>query len=323
MIPHFHVRDELFPKGFSAFSATLPFFCTLFTPSAGAVGLIEIKIMSVLFSIITINRNNCDGLLRTIESVVAQTYADFEYIVVDGASTDGSAELLIQYKECITVGISEPDTGIYEAMNKGVRYATGRYCIFLNSGDLLADREVLGRLATLPLEADVVSGDAVMLNKKREVWKSPQQVSLLFFMREGSLNHQATLIKRTVLLSYPYDEKKRIVSDWKFFVEVLVIHSCSYQHIDMTIVQYDTTGISANSAFSLLVNKEIGDSLKELIPERILCDYEKMAVGDTPFMKFMIRISRNKKYAALLYHILYPLTKLYCRIFHKQLLRGL
>ena len=278
--------------------------------------------MPVLFSIITVNRNNRDGLLRTIESVVAQTYADFEYIVVDGASTDGSAELLVRYKEHITIGISEPDTGIYEAMNKGVRRATGRYCLFLNSGDLLADKDVLSRLAALPLEADVVSGHTILMGESRELWKSPCSVSLLFFMK-GSLSHQSTLIKRSLLLKYPYDEAKKIISDWKFTIETLVVHNCSYQAVDVVVSHYDKTGISSNPAFFALADREKNSALAEMVPSRILCDYKKLVEGDTPFMKLMVRISHNKKYARLVYALLYPVTKLYCCIFRKQLLHGL
>ena len=278
--------------------------------------------MSVLFSIITINRNNRNGLLKTIKSVVAQTYTNFEYIIIDGASTDGSTELLVQYKEYITVGISEPDTGIYEAMNKGVRHATGRYCLFLNSGDLLADKNVLMHLAALPLEADVVSGHTKLMNKSEDMWESPQSVSLLFFMK-GSLSHQSTLIKRSLLQKYPYDETKRIISDWKFTVETLVVHSYSYQAVDMVVSHYDKGGISSNPAFWAQADREKNSALTELIPSRILCDYKKLVEGDTPFMKLMVRISHNKRYAQLVYALLYSVTKLYCCIFRKQLLRGL
>ena len=84
-------------------------------------------------SIITVNRNNKDGLEKTIRSVIRQTSHDYEYIIIDGASTDGSPEIIRNYEENITYWISEPDTGIYNAMNKGIRKAQGDYCLFLNS----------------------------------------------------------------------------------------------------------------------------------------------------------------------------------------------
>ena len=95
-------------------------------------------------SVITINYNNRDGLERTIESVVNQTFKDFEYIIIDGNSSDGSKELFLSYKDKYSIrGVSEPDQGLYNAMNKGVDMAQGDYCIFMNSGDAFFDTGVL------------------------------------------------------------------------------------------------------------------------------------------------------------------------------------
>ena len=91
-------------------------------------------------SIITINYNNCEGLRRTIESVVNQTCRDFEYIIIDGGSTDGSVDVIKRYADNIDYWVSEPDKGIYNAMNKGIRMATGDYVQILNSGDMFVRR---------------------------------------------------------------------------------------------------------------------------------------------------------------------------------------
>ena len=112
-------------------------------------------------SLITINQNNAEGLRRTIESVVFQTYIDYEYIVIDGASTDESVNILKQYDNRITFWISEPDTGIYNAMNKGILKATGDYCLFLNSGDWLSDDRVLEEVFLHEITEDIVCGNAV------------------------------------------------------------------------------------------------------------------------------------------------------------------
>ena len=88
-------------------------------------------------SIITVNLNNCDGLQKTIDSVVGQTFTDYEWIVIDGGSMDGSRELIEQYADCLAYWCSEPDNGIYNAMNKGISRATGEWLLFLNSGDSL------------------------------------------------------------------------------------------------------------------------------------------------------------------------------------------
>ena len=98
-------------------------------------------------SIITINLNNAEGLRKTIPSVISQTYCDFEYIVIDGGSTDGSVDVIKKYADKLSYWVSEPDAGIYNAMNKGIRKAGGEYCQFLNSGDWLVAPDVTERMA--------------------------------------------------------------------------------------------------------------------------------------------------------------------------------
>lgn len=111
-------------------------------------------------SIITINYNNSIGLRKTIESVVSQTDNTFEYIIVDGGSSDGSVDIIKQYADKISQWVSERDGGIYNAMNKGVRMAHGEYIMFLNSGDILYDNNVIGHV--LPkLKADICVGNLV------------------------------------------------------------------------------------------------------------------------------------------------------------------
>src|SRR5574344_588656 len=111
-----------------------------------------------VISIITVNKDNCAGLKFTIDSVLCQTFKDYEWIVIDAASTDGSVELIKQYQEHISYWVSEPDGGIYAGMNKGILKATGEYILFLNSGDLLVNNEVLQSIVDLSLLGDVVLG---------------------------------------------------------------------------------------------------------------------------------------------------------------------
>lgn len=272
-------------------------------------------------SIITINYNNCLGLEKTINSIISQTYKDFEYIVIDGDSTDGSKNIINKYKSHITTSISEPDSGIYNAMNKGVHYANREYCLFLNSGDVLAYPNVLENLAVMTSHEDIITGSTVF-DDSEEVWISPEKVSLMTFLK-GSLSHQSSLIKRSLLLKYPYDESKKIVSDWKFCIETLILHNCSYKRYEGIISKYDKTGISSNPSFFNKANYEKDLSLKELLPPRIIDDYKALLNGETKFEKLMVCISHNKQYANLIFNILYPITKLYCKIFHKSLLKGL
>ena len=133
------------------------------------------------FSIITINLNNKAGLTKTIESVILQTYTDFEYIVIDGDSMDGSKAVIQQYQDKIDYWVSEPDTGIYQAMNKGIKVAQGEFLLFLNSGDCLVSDKILEAVAEsimVPFRADIYSGDLYLNNRKTDkLIESPTEVT--------------------------------------------------------------------------------------------------------------------------------------------------
>ena len=110
------------------------------------------------YSIITVNFNNKEGLRKTIESVIRQSFRDFEYIVIDGGSTDGSADILKEYDAQIDYWVSEPDKGIYNAMNKGIVQAKGEYLNFMNSGDYFYDNQVLQHVADYGYDTDFIVG---------------------------------------------------------------------------------------------------------------------------------------------------------------------
>ena len=121
-------------------------------------------------SIITVNLNNKDGLQKTIDSVISQTYKDFEWIIIDGGSTDGSKELIENYSDYVSYWVSEPDKGIYNAMNKGIKQSHGEYLQFLNSGDIFIEDNTLKQVVSQLVNEDIVFGYAVIINnntKKR------------------------------------------------------------------------------------------------------------------------------------------------------------
>ena len=140
-------------------------------------------------SIITINLNNRDGLQKTIDSVVSQTFRDFEWIVIDGGSTDGSKELIEQYADHFSYWVSEPDKGIYNAMNKGIKVAKGEYLQFLNSGDWLVDEKALERCFWHESKADIAYGDLWFCNgEEKERYKYPNKLTLKY-LYDFSLGH--------------------------------------------------------------------------------------------------------------------------------------
>ncbi|MBI4947160.1 MAG: glycosyltransferase [Bacteroidetes bacterium] len=214
-------------------------------------------------SIITVNLNNVDGLLKTIESVVEQTFSDYEYIVIDGGSIDGSVESIKKYADKIRYWVSEPDKGIYNAMNKGIKQAKGEYCLFLNSGDWLFEKDTLSNVFKKFPDQDIVYGN---LQTPKGTWTYPQKLtfSVFFF---SSIAHPATFIRKSLFDTYGYyNENYTIASDWEFFIIALVKNNCSYKHIDNTISCFEFGGMSTDEKYTVIRLKECEDILRKLFP---------------------------------------------------------
>jgi len=211
-------------------------------------------------SVITINFNNAEGLKKTIESVLAQDSADFEYVVIDGNSSDGSPQIVNIYKDSIAFALSEPDTGIYNAMNKGIRAAKGDYLLFLNSGDTLLENDTLTKVGRkIDGTKDLYYGNQIFLSNrsgKMEEWTFPEQLTFGFFI-DNSLPHQATFIRRSLFDTvFMYNESLKIASDWEFFMVAVCLKKATYEHIGMVVSEYDFTGISSNPNSYNLVQTE-------------------------------------------------------------------
>lgn len=277
-------------------------------------------------SIITINYNNAEGLRKTLASVAAQTFRDYEHIIVDGGSTDGSIEIIEAYasdvarsmSSCVPTGgdgcyaavygkdstpaegaqpfaqqditspkatqphkvrwLSETDSGIYNAMNKGIKMANGEYLLFLNSGDYLVDADTLSKVFQIAKDnIDVIYGDIKVVYNNQEIIKeSPDVVTFQYLYSNAIFHSGGSFIKKSLFVSYGlYDENLRIVSDWKFFVEIFILKNVSYQHINLILSVFDLCGISTEN--QELMMKERMLVLRDLFPERILLDYEKFS----------------------------------------------
>lgn len=167
-------------------------------------------------SIITIVYNNVRDIEYTIRSVMKQTYPNIEYIVIDGLSTDGTLDVLLKYKEEITTLVSEPDKGIYDAMNKGLALATGEYVLFLNSGDELYEDMTLEKVISSGDNADIYYGETKLIREDREVigdrrHKTPERFDWKSFKYGMNVCHQAIYIRRS--LTSPYDTQYKLSAD--------------------------------------------------------------------------------------------------------------
>jgi len=246
-------------------------------------------------SIITINFNNAAGLKKTIESVIAQTFTDFEYIVIDGASTDGSVALIKNHQTKITYWQSQKDKGIYQALNQGIKKAQGEYCLFLNAGDCLSSPFSLSQVFAHSNGADILYGDAKFIIDQQLFYiiKYPSTIDEKFLLNDN-LCHQTSFIKRRLFTQYGlYDESFQISSDWLFFLQTLLIHHCSAQHLPFVVSDYDLHGMS--STRTELVNQERETILKQVFSKEKLKFYRQHYISSQ--YKFRIRLIdrvRNK-----------------------------
>lgn len=259
-------------------------------------------------SIVTINYNNKDGLEKTIKSVLSQSYRGFEYIIIDGGSTDGSVEVIKEYASQIDYWVSEPDKGIYNAMNKGILQAHGKYLNFMNAGDCFHDTEVLNKIIPL-LKSDIVTGEESRL---RRIIK--KDITMFDFVK-GTISHQASFIRKKLFINHLYDENYKIVSDWKFFMEAIVFRHCSFKKIEVIVCDFDQTGIGA--IHPELNEKERAEVLMDLLPERVLKDYELLLSIDSPVLTLLPEFSRANGFQKLLYKVMVILIwtrKIYLKI---------
>lgn len=240
------------------------------------------------FSVITINYNDKIGLERTINSVINQTNDDYEYIIIDGESTDGSVDVIKRYANHITYWVSEKDKGVYNAMNKGVTQAHGDYLIFMNSGDRFHSPDVLDSFKEY--KEDIICGKVLKGNAPKPSGPRKSTITLVDLIR-GSLPHQAMFIKRELLIAHPYDENYKIMSDWKFCLETIIYGNCTFRACDTIVADYDTSGISTNS--NGLLPKERNMILQEMFPPRITVDYERFAPVDDELLDQSLLLTKT------------------------------
>lgn len=253
------------------------------------------------FSVITINYNNYEGLRSTIESVVQQIYTDYEYIVIDGGSTDGSVDLIREFQNRITYWVSEKDRGIYHAMNKGVIQSHGDYCIFMNSGDCFYNHEVLKIVSAKSPTEDVVVGKVAIDMQNHIISPPPKGDLTMYHLYSGSIPHQGSFIRTELLRKYPYDESLRISSDWKFFVQTMIIDNCIVRFIDEFIAKYDLNGFSSENPQLMREEKEI--ILKEFFPQRVIEDFRKMKASECLTQTLTPDLRNNYSIDKFLYRI--------------------
>lgn len=281
----------------------------------------------MVLTIITINYNNAEGLRKTLASVASQTYPHIEHIIIDGGSSDNSVEVIRGYESSLSnrlsplasrlKWLSEKDTGIYNAMNKGIRMATGDYIQILNSGDMLAAPDVTERMMAAlleikgyrlevkgsengeadtpasrlsPLASRLKDCPAIFYGNMIKEYPDGRRVkdtcgggdhtpeSFLYFYR-GTLNHDCAYIRRDLFEKYGlYNEQMKICSDWEWYVRAIVLGGEKTSYTDIDVTVFDMMGVSESGGKNrALIQQERRTYLESILPVAVLRDYDKYA----------------------------------------------
>jgi len=250
---------------------------------------------SPTLSIITVNFNNNSGLRETIQSIREQSFSDYEHIIIDADSTDGSKETIARYSAespYLSYWVSEPDKGIYDGMNKGIKQAKGEYIYFLNSGDFLFDSNVLTSISFDGTEYICGNMRMVYSDTEYEDIIPPEEIDGLHLLK-SFLPHPASFIHHSLFKNQEYRTDYKIISDWIHMVDNIVLKGCSYKHINLLISNFDSTGLSSTNG-SIGLN-ERNKWIKENLPARIYASLMELDSFSGSILGSIIPMVNKKK----------------------------
>ena len=247
------------------------------------------------FTIITVNYNNREGLEKTINSVISQNYKDYEFIIIDGGSTDGSRDVIRKYSSQISYWVSERDEGVYFAMNKGIEASQGEILNFMNSGDCFFDENTLASVAALDDSYDILVGRDYHFNEQTQQGFAsilPLRVSMITFFLE-TLPHQSAFFKRKLFENGDYNTSLRLCADWALYIEKIIKEGCKVVLTPLIICRREQGGISTTN--TELIKKERQKILNELLPKGAIQDYETLTSLDKSTVYKLFSICDNPK----------------------------
>ncbi len=201
-------------------------------------------------SVVTVCYNAVNDIEKTILSVINQTYPNVEYLIIDGGSTDGTMDVVNKYKDKIDVIVSEPDKGIYDAMNKGAKLSRGIYVQFLNAGDILFDNNVFSTLFNDIEcdEVDVLYGDIVYVMNYGRFYKKPEPIDN--FRKTFPIAHPATFVNKKILKTLRFDTKYRIAADFAFLKQIYDNEGVFLYKEDVPVAIFDSvSGVSSKNVY--------------------------------------------------------------------------
>ena len=214
-----------------------------------------------ILSVITVVYNDAQNIEKTINSVLSQTYKNIEYIIIDGASTDGTKEIIKKYSDKISQFVSEPDKGLYDAMNKGLRMATGDYVCFLNSGDLFYENTTIEKIfqSAPNKNIDIFYGDAVITDTNGKIkghrrHRPPKHLNWISFKDGMLVSHQAFIPRLSI--TEPYDLKFRFSSDFDWCIKAMK-KAKHIQNTKIVIIKFMDDGLTKKNMFKSLKERFI------------------------------------------------------------------
>ncbi|MCK4650244.1 glycosyltransferase [Candidatus Pacearchaeota archaeon] len=241
------------------------------------------------FSIVTVCYNEEKNIKKTCESIIKQGYKNFEWIIIDGKSTDKTLEIIKKYGKKIPKVISEKDSGVYNAMNKGIVKTKGEYILFLNGGDYLKDKDVLQEIANFiqkdKKQGEIYYGDLLYDNGEIVTFKK-SKLDKKFF-KTKTISHQATFIKRQLFEKYGYyDEQYKIVADFDFWIRAIIKGGAKVKYLPIIVSVFDQTGISADYK---LAKKQIKERSEVLIKHGLIGKTETIFAEAKWFILTMLK----------------------------------
>lgn len=201
---------------------------------------------SPLVTIVTVVFNDVTKIEGTIENVLSQYlyYENIEYIIIDGGSTDGTVDVINRYSDRINYWVSEPDRGVYDAMNKAIKLATGNWICFMNSGDLFANSDVIAKIVSaINEESQILYGDTFVTTEYGCNLVKAKECSYL--KNNMPFCHQSTLVRTDIIK--PFDTSYRFVADYNFFYKSYM-EGLKFQYVSLAISVFDATeGLTASN----------------------------------------------------------------------------
>lgn len=201
------------------------------------------KIDKPLISIITVSYNAVGTIESTIKSVMRQTYSNIEYIIVDGQSTDGTIDVIKKYSKKNISWISEPDGGIYDAMNKGLQIAKGDWCIFMGADDVFFEEDTIKKVVEYMKDPNKIYYGNVLLKNRDQLY--PGRISSAYQLCRTNYSHQGLFYPIGIYKNKKYDLKYKAYADYVYNMQLYSSNSTLFEYMDMVISIFDDSGVSS------------------------------------------------------------------------------